>query len=225
MPDVQTAETSRTPSPWWYRNRGSVIGVIFGSGFFFGNIRFNASTPSLPAAIAWLTRLAGTAYLRGEVVFAPDVQRDRLIVSGIFRYVRNPLYLGNDLLAIGIGLYAPPLGFAIIVLGNVIFGAMLANEEVQQLGAQYGAEYAAYRAAVPAFLPRLTPVPATTGAAIEPSYRAAFFAESFALVIAIALVPVAVAGQAGVIPGAIIFVIAIPLFLAASRMGRRGTKA
>ena len=185
-------DSSVKPSPWWYRNRGSVIGMIYGAGFFVANIRFTTTTPPAPTAmvlgahvgdagaqvllwlgvalvvLAWLTRFAGTAYLRGEVVFAPNVQRDRLIISGIFRYVRNPLYLGNDLLALGAAMYAPPLG-----------------------------------------------------AAIEPSFRAAFFSESFALVIAIALVPVAVAGQAGRIPGAIIFVVAIPLFFAASRMGRR----
>jgi protein-S-isoprenylcysteine O-methyltransferase Ste14 len=232
------------PSPWWYRLRGSVIGAIFAAGFFFGNMR-NDGQPSLPAAvvwglrsgdagietllwlgvtfvvIAWLLRLAGAAYLRGDVVFAADVQRDRLIVDGPFRYVRNPLYLGNVFLALGIGLYAPPLGFAIIVLGNVILVAMLANEEALQLGKQYGAEYAAYRAAVPAFVPRFTPVPRSAGARIEPDVRGGFVTESFTLAFAVALVPIAVFGQAGLVPAGVIFFVAMGLFIAASRSGRR----
>jgi len=238
------SEQDVRPSPWWYRQRGSVIGAIFGCGFFLGNIGFDGQRP-LPAAVvwglhggaagvhsllwagvalvltAWLARLSGTAYLRGDVVFAANVQRDRLIVAGPFRYVRNPLYLGNVFLALGIGLYAPPLGFAIIVLGNVILVAMLANEEALQLGKQYGAEYAAYRAAVPAFVPRFTPVPRSAGARIEPDVRGGFVTESFTLAFAVALVPIAVFGQAGLVPAGVIFFVAMGLFIAASRSGRR----
>ena len=78
-----------------------MIGAIFGCGFFFGNFRINGGS-ALPAAVvwgrhfgnpgveallwggiefvlfAWLLRTYGTAYLRGDVVFAADVQRDRL---------------------------------------------------------------------------------------------------------------------------------------------------
>ena len=231
-------------SPWWYRNRGSVIGAIFGIGFAAGSVRFDDSPYRLAAIawgrpwgdagieaflwlgialvlLAWFVRLSGTAYLRGDVVFAPNVQRDRLIVAGIFRYVRNPLYLGNDLLALGVGLYATPIGFAIIVIGNVVLGAMLAREEVRQLGAQYGAEFDAYRRDVPAFIPRSTPSPLGSGATIEPSYRAAFGAESFVLALAIALAPIAIFGQAGLLPAAILFLVSMGLFVAATRMGRR----
>lgn len=238
------SEQDVRPSPWWYRQRGSVIGAIFGCGFFLGNIGFDGQRP-LPAAVvwglhggaagvysllwagvalvltAWLARLSGTAYLRGDVVFAANVQRDRLIVAGPFRYVRNPLYLGNVLLALGMGLYAPPLGFAIIVLGNTVFVAALAHEEAEQLASRYGADYAAYRVAVPAFLPRITPWTLAGGASIEPEFRAALLAESFTLAMGVALVPIAVAGQAGLVPAAIIFVVAMGLFVVMSRTGRR----
>jgi hypothetical protein len=109
------------------------------------------------------------------------------------------------------------------VLGNVILGALLANEEDQQLAARYGAEYAAYRAAVPAFVPRLTPARFAAGAQVTPLLRSAFASESFTLALALALVPIAVAGQAGLLPAAIVFVIAMILFVLASRAGRRPT--
>jgi len=241
------SEQGANPSPWWYRQRGTVIGAIFGCGFFFGNVRFDAR-PVMPAAVtwgahwgdagvytllwmgvalvllAWLARLSGTAYLRGDVVFAADVQRDRLIVGGPFRYVRNPLYLGNVLLALGIGLYAPPLGFAIIVLGNVVLVAMLAHEEARQLALHYGADYAAYQTAVPSFVPRLTPASFAAGGDVKPDLRAAFRAESFTLTMGLALVPIAIAGQAGLVPAAIIWLIAMGLFIAMSRTGRRDAR-
>lgn len=237
------SDRSVAPSPWWYRHRGSVIGTLFGLGFCFGNLRIDGATP-LPAALvwgrhwgdagvvamlwigvaftflAWLVRLGGTAYLRGEVVFAANVQRDRLIVDGIFRYVRNPLYLGNDFLALGIGLYAPPLGFAIIVIGISVFGVMLANEEARQLGRQYGAEFTAYQKAVPAFIPRLTPASFASAGRIAPDLRRAFLAESFTLALALALVPIAAFGDAGLIAAAVIFAVAIILFIVVSRMAR-----
>jgi len=238
------SEQAVIPSPWWYRHRGSVIGTIFGLGFFLGNLRSDGQ-PSLPAAVvwglhegdagayallwlgiilvllAWLARLSGTAYLRGDVVFAPNVQRDRLIVDGPFRYVRNPLYLGNILLALGIGLYAPPLGFAIIVIGNTLLVVMLAREEAKQLAAHYGADYEAYRAAVPAFWPRLTPATFAGRGEIKPDLRSALMAESFTLTMGIALIPIAVAGQAGLVPAAVIFVVAMGLFVVIARSGRR----
>lgn len=231
-------------SPWWYRRRGALIGAIFGAGFLAGNIRFDGHA-ALPAAVvwgrhfgnpgieallwggielvlfAWLLRTYGTAYLRGDVVFAAEVQRDRLIVDGPFRYARNPLYAGNVLLALGIGLYAPPAGFAIVVLGIAILVALLAHEEERQLAAQYGADYAAYRKAVPAFFPRLVPAEFSSAGHIEPDVRAAFRAEVFTFVIAIALVPLALYGPAGFVSAACILAVALVLFVGATRQGRR----
>jgi protein-S-isoprenylcysteine O-methyltransferase Ste14 len=223
------SEQSVEASPWWYRHRGITIGVIFGLGFCIGNIQGTAHLPAPAIAwagvalvlAAWLVRLSGTAYLHGDVVFAADVQRDRLIVAGPFRYVRNPLYLGNDLMAAGVGLYAAPLGFVIIVLGNIVFGIMLANEEDRELDRHYGADYAAYRAAVPAFVPRLTPVTFPGRGEVKPQLRSAVMSESFTLVLGLAMIPIAVAGKSGVVAAAIIFVVAMALFIIASRAGRR----
>jgi protein-S-isoprenylcysteine O-methyltransferase Ste14 len=231
------------PSPWWYRNRGPLIGAIYGCGFFLGYLQFG-DAHAVPAAVTWglrsgawgvyslfwagvqlallgwLARYFGTAYLHGDVVFAADVQRDRLIVAGPFRYTRNPLYLGNDLLALGIGLYAPPLGFAIIVLGNIIFGIMLAGEEQQQLLKQYGAEYVAYCKAVPPFLPRLMPAKFAQAAVVTPSWRNAFRSESWALAMALAPAPIALAGMRGTMASGIIWFGALGLFIAISHISR-----
>jgi protein-S-isoprenylcysteine O-methyltransferase Ste14 len=208
-------------SPWWYRQRGSVYGAIYGSGFFFGYLTLNGHAQHpvsdawgqrfaggqggavllwgavVCALVAWLWRASGTAFLRRNVVFAADVQRDRLIVAGPFRYVRNPLYVGNIFLALAIAVLAPPLGFVIIVAGNIAFSVLLGNEESRGMAERYGAVYEAYRKAVPAFVPRLTPATVPGSDSPHPSWRAALLGDAFCLTLAVAIAVVAVFGQAG----------------------------
>jgi protein-S-isoprenylcysteine O-methyltransferase Ste14 len=233
-------------SSWWYRERGWIIGAFYGLGFLVTFLPLPGLITEPAAAVwgahwglwgiyglfwagvllglfGWLMRLLGSAYLRGEIVFAPDVQSDRLVVAGPFRFTRNPLYFGNDLLALGIGLFASPLGFAIIVLGNFIFGALLAGEEGQGLSHHYGADYEAYRRAVPPFLPRLTPVAAGADANVTPSWRSAFFAELFSFAMVDALLPISIFGHAGLGATEFIASVAVLLFLYTGRMGRRQT--
>jgi protein-S-isoprenylcysteine O-methyltransferase Ste14 len=201
-------------SPWWYRHRGTLIGTIYGLGFLLGAIPLGGKPQpavfevwggdvALWLAVAsvlcaWVWRASGTAYLRRDVVFAADVQSDRLIVAGVFRYVRNPLYIGNVFLALGIGLLATPLGFAVIVAGNALFVALLAAEEARELELRYGAAFRAYRAAVPAFVPRFTPAGLDGSVTVEPAWTHALLGEGFSLALAVAIVPIALFGQAGV---------------------------
>jgi len=43
------------------------------------------------------------AYLHSSVVHDSQLHSDRLVADGPYRRVRNPLYLGNILLAFGLG--------------------------------------------------------------------------------------------------------------------------
>jgi hypothetical protein len=43
------------------------------------------------------------------------VHTERVLADGPYRYVRNPLYLGNILMATGIGLMASRIGFLVLV--------------------------------------------------------------------------------------------------------------
>jgi hypothetical protein len=212
---------SERASPWWYRRRGTLLGVIYGAGFLVGYLTFGgpAREPAYVvwgerlagdagaigllwaafacALLAWLLRASGTAYLRRDVVFAADVQRDRLIVAGPFRYMRNPLYVGNLFLALAIALLAPPLGFAIILAGNVLWAVFVAGEEGRELANHYGDAYAAFCAAVPPFVPRLTPASVAGSVAVAPAWRPALLGEAFCLALALAIVPLALYGHAG----------------------------
>jgi protein-S-isoprenylcysteine O-methyltransferase Ste14 len=231
-------EQAEPLSPWWYRRRGSVIAAIYGLGFFLGNVTLDgrAARPALVvwggalgsgnsivawvaigfALVAWLWRASGTAYLRRDVVFAADVQSDRLIVAGPFRYVRNPLYLGNLFLAGAVAVLAPPLGFAFIMAGNLVFGGLLAAEESRELAARYGRAYDAFRAAVPAFVPRLTPAVVPASVSTRPAWGAALLGEAYCLALAVAIVPLALFGMAGI---RTFWEICIPAFVLWSALG------
>jgi protein-S-isoprenylcysteine O-methyltransferase Ste14 len=188
------------------------IGAVFFCGFFLGNIftgllGLNPATAAaqwgahlgphgprivlgigfVSTVIAVALRVWGGSYLRPEVVWNSDALGDRLLVDGPFRYVRNPLYLGNLFLAAGTGLLAPPLGFAILVTGNVLVAFGLISVETRLLRARYGAQFDAYAAAVPALIPRLTPAQIAGSATATPSIGPALRSELFAVAIALAM--------------------------------------
>lgn len=181
-------------SPWWYRGRSPLFGALYGIGFAVGggvsSVLHGTFVPAyaafgtnvfLPLAvtltgICFLLRAWGSSYLSAAVVWAQDASTERLIVAGPFRFTRNPLYLGNLFLAVGIGLQAPVAGFAFIVLSNAAFVYALMRHEEIEMQQRYGERFTAYRVAVPALVPRLHPAP---GDPVRPSLRQGLLAEVF----------------------------------------------
>jgi protein-S-isoprenylcysteine O-methyltransferase Ste14 len=87
---------------------------------------------------------------------APIAPTERLVVGGLYRYVRNPIYLAVVTIILGQALalgYPALLAYGIAVC--VAFGTFVKLYEEPTLQRRYGAQYDAYRAAVPAWLPRL----------------------------------------------------------------------
>ena len=76
---------------------------------------------SLFVYLAALLRSWAESYLHSSIVHDAAIHSDQLVAEGPYRYVRNPLYLGNDLLAIGLGTLASRLGFVVMVVGMFIF--------------------------------------------------------------------------------------------------------
>jgi protein-S-isoprenylcysteine O-methyltransferase Ste14 len=88
----------------------------------------------------------------------PVASPPRLVVSGFYRYVRNPIYLG--FLAILAGetlLFGAPGLLGYTVISWCIGAAGVRCYEQPILSRKFGAEYQAYRRAVPAWIPRLHP--------------------------------------------------------------------
>lgn len=89
-----------------------------------------------------------------------------LVTTGPFARCRNPLYLGNTLMAAGLafGTGVPALPAATVLLVGLQYAAIVAWEE-GQLARTHGAAYREYCAAVPRFYPRIrrrssSPLPA-----------------------------------------------------------------
>jgi protein-S-isoprenylcysteine O-methyltransferase Ste14 len=96
--------------------------------------------------------------VEGQGTPAPIAPPQRLVVSGFYRYVRNPMYVGVVAIILGEALIVGDIRLlyyaAIVWLGFHIF--VLIYEE-PTLRHTYGAEYDAFRAQVPRWLPRVRP--------------------------------------------------------------------
>lgn len=123
-------------------------------------------------------RAWGVMYAGSETRTTGGVGASRLVTSGPFAFVRNPLYVGNILLYTGIGVMSGALAPWLQLCGVAYFAfqyVMIVREEERWLHATFGDEYRAYAAAVPRFRFRLTPW--RGGQATGPDWRAGFRSE------------------------------------------------
>ena len=139
---------------------------------------------ALLVVVAAFFRTWAAAYLRTEVVHDSSHHAEALIADGPFRYVRNPLYLATLPIAAGVGVLASRLGWAFLVVANLVFVYRLILSEEQTLSQRQGESYRAYIRAVPRFWPSLTRRVAASGR--PPKWRQAFVGESFIWLVAIA---------------------------------------
>jgi protein-S-isoprenylcysteine O-methyltransferase Ste14 len=122
----------------------------------------------LPARLLGIVILvAGAAFLvqafvrfvsEGFGTPAPVAPPTHLVVGGIYRYVRNPMYLAVIAAIVGqaLLLWRPVLlGYAVLMTAAMV-GFVLGYEQ-PALTRQFGDEYTAYRRNVPGWWPRLTP--------------------------------------------------------------------
>lgn len=190
-------------SPWWYRKRALVIGAIYLAGFWLGAFYdamikrpYDSFAQDLHCGIAvvaimavcWLVRVWGSSYLRSFTVWSANSRTDALVTDGPFAYTRNPLYLGNVLMAFGLGMLAPPPGWVFINIANMAFTVMLIRWEERGMKERYGGRFAAYCARVPQLFPRFTAAAGEPAAAspaeglLAEIFTAAILAGSIAVV-------------------------------------------
>ena len=107
-----------------------------------------------------LIRLWGVSIAGSETRTTGRVGGTYLIVTGPFAYVKNPLYLGNILLYLGIGLMSWALFPYLQIVALLFFYFqyhVIIGEEEGFLREKFGEEYEKYYKAVPRLIPRLTP--------------------------------------------------------------------
>ena len=129
----------REPVPYWAPMR--VLGVILLAAGLFALVQ---------AFVRFVVEGSGTP--------APIAAPERLVVGGLYSYVRNPMYVA--VLAVIVG-QALILGQLVLLPYAATFwlitAAFVRWYEEPALTRRFGADYEAYRRAVPAWRPRLRP--------------------------------------------------------------------
>jgi protein-S-isoprenylcysteine O-methyltransferase Ste14 len=146
------------------------------------------ANPSLPPFLAGLvilvigelSRFWGVSYAGPLTRVTGGVGAPSLVVRGPFSYVRNPLYVGNILMYVGVGIMAGALSPWLVIIAAVYFVfqySMIVSLEEEFLEKEFGEAYAEYRKNVPRFVPRVTPWTAGTGTGQIPDWSGALRSE------------------------------------------------
>jgi protein-S-isoprenylcysteine O-methyltransferase Ste14 len=155
---------------------GSLVFLIVAPGVVAGLIPWLISgwqplpTGGGPGALRWLGLIpiaAGLAVVAeafarfawvGRGTPAPVAPTRTLVVSGFYRFVRNPMYLAVAALIFGQAVLFASLGVALYgIVIALAFDTFVRLYEEPTLREAYGDEYLAYCAAVPRWIPRLRP--------------------------------------------------------------------
>ena len=96
--------------------------------------------------------------LEGSGTPAPVAPTAHLVVGGLYRYVRNPMYLAVEAIILGQALVLGKLSllwYGLMVM--TAFVVFVRGYEEPALTRRFGASYETYRRAVPAWWPRRHP--------------------------------------------------------------------
>jgi protein-S-isoprenylcysteine O-methyltransferase Ste14 len=134
--------------PMWIVQADGSANVGPGPGRYVGPLLIAAGT----ILMVWCW---GSFAIRGRGTPAPFDPPRRLVISGPYRYVRNPMYIAGIVILLGLAalfdaepLLAYAAGFWLVTHLFVV------GYEERALARKFGAEYAAYRAAVGRWIPR-----------------------------------------------------------------------
>ena len=94
----------------------------------------------------------------GKGTLVPTAPPKKLVVSGVYRYVRNPMIIGGLMIILGESLIFTSIElfilFAVIFIINHIY---FVYSEEPELIKRFGEDYIEYKKNVPRWIPRLTP--------------------------------------------------------------------
>ena len=149
-----------------FARRGELLAIPAVALAVLGRPSARSIAVGLPLAFAgeairaWAVGYSGVT-TRGDTVTAPA-----LVTAGPYAFVRNPLYLGNAVTALGFALaftgrnrVLHRLALVGGVLGTMfaVYAVVVPHEE-RYLRATFGEAFDAYTAAVPRTIPRTTPL-------------------------------------------------------------------
>jgi protein-S-isoprenylcysteine O-methyltransferase Ste14 len=154
-----------------FKNRGALLAAPAVLLAAFGKPSALSVTLGLPIAFAgelircWAVGYSGVT-TRGDTVTAPE-----LISAGPYAHVRNPLYVGNFITALGFAIAftgknpaGQKLALLTASLGTMlgVYATIIPHEE-QYLRSQFGEEFDRYCETVPPIVPTVEPAPNGNG--------------------------------------------------------------
>jgi protein-S-isoprenylcysteine O-methyltransferase Ste14 len=135
--------------PWWLRG-GTQAVAIRGPQEWLAGAMISAGV-----AIYLHTAFWGFAWIGGGTP-APVAPTKTLVVSGLHRFVRNPMYIGVGLIIAGQAwlFRSPAIALYLALFATAVQLFVLYYEE-PTLRRQFGAQYERYRASVPRWFPKI----------------------------------------------------------------------
>jgi protein-S-isoprenylcysteine O-methyltransferase Ste14 len=163
---VMRRSVAAASSVAWFVTVGGTFGCLL--PYLLGDWHFHHPLPCWQAAqvLGVLLICAGLVppvqsfieFFKAGGTPLPVASPPRLVVSGFYRYVRNPIYVGFLVILTGqVLLFASPGLLEYTAVAWLIGAAAVRFYEEPILARKFGADYQAYRRAVPAWLPRLHP--------------------------------------------------------------------
>jgi protein-S-isoprenylcysteine O-methyltransferase Ste14 len=138
--------------PWW------ITRWHFRPGFFGLELTRVIGIALILAGVPGLVDSFARFALQGLGTPAPIAPTKNLVVTGLYRYVRNPMYI--TVVAVILGQAVLFADWRLIVYGALFWLAchlFVVTYEEPTLERSFGAEYEAFRANVPRWIPRPTP--------------------------------------------------------------------
>lgn len=110
------------------------------------------------AGIAVILQCAGLFSRLGRGTPVPIQPPERLVIRGLYRYCRNPMYLAQLAILLGLFVYRGELSLlAYVVLYAAVVQAWVVGREEPELRRRFGEEYFRYAKRVPRWIPRRPP--------------------------------------------------------------------
>jgi len=96
-------------------------------------------------------------YISGKGTLAPWAPPKNLVIVGLYRYVRNPMYIGVLLIVFGMALFTgSPIVVGYFVLLTFGFHLRVIWREETWLATHFGVEWIKYKESVSRWIPRIT---------------------------------------------------------------------
>ena len=107
----------------------------------------------LLAAVGGALAIAGrNTFVRNRTAVNPYRASSALVVSGIYDYFRNPMYVGLAFLLAGLGIgFASDWTLVMLVVAALVIHFGVVKREERYLEAKFGDAYRQYRARVPRY--------------------------------------------------------------------------